>query len=124
MALHQLDASVCVPLQFMATFYQCVKRELPYEALHVYQKMKQAGSVFVNGKLDLGVCNGLLNVAVGKGLGLDAYCCSWFEQFSPPGVWHASGFVHERSITSVPFEQSIYHWCSQLDVCSSVLCCA
>jgi hypothetical protein len=72
----------------MATFHQCVKRELPYEALHVYLKMKQAGSLYVNGKLDLGLCNGLLNVAVGKRgvacmhtVGLDSVCGlqGWLE---------------------------------------------
>lgn len=49
-------------LQHLGTFHQCVKRELPYEAMHVYQKIKEAQP----GKLDLALCNGLLNVAVGK----------------------------------------------------------
>jgi len=49
-------------LQHLSTFHQCVKRELPYEAMHVYQKIKEAQP----GKLDLATCNGLLNVAVGK----------------------------------------------------------
>lgn len=49
-------------LQFLGTFHQCVKRELPYEAVHLYQKIKQAEE----GKPDLALCNGLLNVAVGR----------------------------------------------------------
>jgi hypothetical protein len=49
-------------LQFLGTFHQCVKRELPYEAVHLYQKIKQAEE----GKPDLALCNGLLNVAVGE----------------------------------------------------------
>jgi hypothetical protein len=49
-------------LQFLGTFHQCVKRELPYEAVHLYQKIKQAE----DGKPDLALCNALLNVAVGE----------------------------------------------------------
>lgn len=60
-------------LQGLTTFYQCVKRELPYEAVHLYQKLKTAQE----GGFDLAMCNSLLNVAVGKGPGPVAPCCSW-----------------------------------------------
>ncbi len=57
--------TTCFPanfLQGLQTFYQCVKRELPYEAMHLYQKLKQTRE----GGFDLGMCNSLLNVAVGE----------------------------------------------------------
>lgn len=51
--------------QFLGTFYQCVKRELPYEAVHVYQKIKEA-SAGQGQPVDLSLCNSLLSVAVGE----------------------------------------------------------
>lgn len=51
-------------MQGLSTFFQCVKRELPYEALHIYQLLK-AGP---GGGFDLAMANSLLNVAVGEDL--------------------------------------------------------